>query len=298
MLMQQLNPEHLRTFLAVLEAGTFSEAGVRLEISQPAVSQQIKELERRLQLRLLERIGRKVRATAAGAALVPHARRIALALADAQAEMNRFAEQPGGRLRIGAGATACIHLLPPVLRALKTQSPALEIVVSTGNTPDIVRKVEDNLLDAALVTLPVSGRALHMTPVLEDEFVAIAPLGWRKRKARLTPAALAEVPLVLFEPGANTRLLTDRWFRAAGLSPRSVMDLGSVEAMKEMVAAGLGCAVLPGLAVRSHRSARDLEVVKLSPQLVRTLAWIVRKDKPMTRSLQQMRDAVLGLRRN
>ena len=291
-----INPEQLRTFLSVLESGTFSEAGARLGISQPAVSQQIKELEKRLQLRLLERVGKRIRPTGAGSALVPHATRIGVALADAQAEMERLADHPGGQIRIGAGATACIHLLPPMLRALKARHPSLEIVVTTGNTPDIVRKVEDNLLDAALVTMPVGSRALQVTPVMEDRFVAIAPLGLTGTKTTIAPAALAALPLVLFEPGANTRLLTDKWFRAAGRVPRSVMELGSVEAMKEMVAAGLGCAVLPGLAMRSQTSRKGVTVLKLTPKLARTLVWIVRKDKPMTMSLQHMESAVMSLR--
>lgn len=290
-----LNPEHLRTFLAVVEAGSFSEAGYKVGVSQPAVSQQIKELERRLQVRLFERVGKTIRPTTAGTALLPHAHRIGLALADAQAEMERLANYSGGHIRIGAGATACIHLLPPLLRELKAANPSLEIVVSTGNTPDIVRKVEENLLDAALVTLPVASRAIQVTSVMEDRFVAIAPVGLVRGKSVLTPASLAGMPLVQFEPGANTRMLVDRWFRAAGFTPHPVMELGSVEAMKEMVSAGLGCAVLPGLALRSQ-AGKTMQTRKLSPKLARTLAWIVRKDKPMTRALQQIQSGVLGLK--
>jgi DNA-binding transcriptional LysR family regulator len=210
--------------------------------------------------------------------------------------MERLADFTGGQIRIGAGATACIHLLPPLLRALKARNPALEIVVSTGNTPEIARKVEENVLDAALVTLPVNSRALLSTPIMEDRFVAIAPPGLTGGRTSLTPASLAALPLVLFEPGANTRWLVDKWFRTAGHSPRPVMELGSVEAMKEMVAAGLGCAVLPGLAVRSPGSRKGVVTLKVTPKLARTLAWIVRKDKPMTRALQQIQLGVLGLR--
>ena len=113
-------------------------------------------------------------------------------------------------------------------------------MVSTGNTEDHVRKVEENSIDLALVTLPAAGRALSVTRVLDDEFVAIGRSDLAPLKARVTPADLAALPLVLFEPAANTRKLVDRWFAAEGLQPHPVMELGSVEAMKEMVAAGLG----------------------------------------------------------
>ena len=85
-----------------------------------------------------------------------------------------------GRLRLGTGATACIFLLPPILRDLRRRFPELELTVTTGNTAEIVKAVDDNSIDLALVTLPATGRALVVTPVLEDEFVAIAPRGTNK----------------------------------------------------------------------------------------------------------------------
>lgn len=293
--MRSLHPDQLLTFTRVIASGSFSLAAEQAGISQPAVSQQIKELERRLQLRLIERVGRKLRPTAAGEALLVHAQRIAMALSDAQAQMQQFQDHAGGQVRIGAGATACIHLLPPLLRQLQRANPLLEILVSTGNTPDIVRRVEDNTLDAALVTLPVAARNLAVTPVLEDRFVAIAPRDAATGRSSVTPAALARLPLVLFEPGANTRSLVDAWFRRGGQAVRPVMELGSVEAIKEMVAAGLGWSVLPGSSVAAAGHSRGVQPLRLAPRLSRTLAWVIRKDKPVSRALQQVQQGVMQL---
>ena len=294
--MRQLHPDQLLAFSSVLELGSFSAAAERAGVSQPAVSHQIKELERRVQMRLIERVGRRLAPTAAGAALLPHVARIRTALADAEAALQQHAATAGGQVRIGTGATACIHLLPPLLRQLRRSHPQIDLVVSTGNTPEIVRRVEDNTLDAALVTLPVAGRSLHVVPVLDDAFVAVGPRDAATAAARASARWLAARPLVLFEPGANTRRLIDEWFARAGVRARPVMELGNVEAIKELVAAGLGWSVLPALSVRTPSRRRQLAVLPLAPRLQRQLAWVLRRDKPLNRALRQVNDAVLGLR--
>lgn len=293
--MRGLNLEHLRIFLDVMELGSFSAAAEKHGLTQPAVSLQVRQLERRYGLRLVERVGRRVTPTAAGADLLVHIRAIDAAVEQAERSMQAHSAQIVGRVRLGTGATACTYLLPRLLADLRHRFPALEIVVSTGNTADVLRGIESNLLDIGLVTLPVQGRMFQATPVLDDGFVAIFPEKGRW-PARITPQALAELPLVLFEPGAHTRELVDAWFQAAGLRARPVMELGSTEAMKEIVAAGLGCAILPGMAVPSGRGRHGLRVRPLDPPFSRTLAVVLRGDKPLHRGLGQLHAALLGLR--
>ena len=190
-------------------------------------------------------------------------------------------------MRIGTGATACIYLLPPVLRNLRRRFPTLEITVTTGNTADVLKALDENTLDLGLVTLPAAGRMLEVTPVLEDAFVAIAAADDDRLPAVVTPAALAKLPVILYEAGGNTRRIVDQWFAQAGVSVAPVMDLGSVEAIKEVVGAGLGCAVLPGSAMQ--RTGERVPIVSrpLSPKLQRELALVIRRDKTLTRGLQE-----------
>ena len=237
-------------FAQVAELGSFSAAAERNGVTQPAVSLQVRQLERRYGLKLVERVGRRARPTAAGLELLTHIRAIDATLAQAEQAMTAHASQVSGRLRLGTGATACTYLLPPLLADLRRRFPALEVVASTGNTADMLRGLENNALDIGLVTMPAPGRMFQVEPLREDEFVAIFPAhGPIPVPASATPQALAALPLVLFEPGARTRRLVDDWFEKAGLAAKPVMELGSTEAMKEIVAAGLGCAVLPRLAV-------------------------------------------------
>ncbi|MFF7395241.1 LysR family transcriptional regulator [Achromobacter sp. NPDC008082] len=295
--MRGLNLDHLRTFALVVELGSFSAAAERGGVTQPAVSLQIRQLERRFGLKLVERIGRRAGPTAAGLELLTHIRVIDAALAQAEQAMTAHASQVSGRIRLGTGATACTYLLPPVLAELRRRFPALDVVASTGNTADMLRALENNTLDMGLVTLPAPGRMFQVTPVMEDEFVAIFPASDPGGiPAVVTPQTLALRPLVLFEPGARTRRLVDDWFEAAGVAAKPVMELGSTEAMKEIVAAGLGCAVLPKLAVSAAGQRDALVVRSLTPRLSRDLAIVLRRDKPLSHGLRHLQEALLALR--
>jgi DNA-binding transcriptional LysR family regulator len=110
----------------------------------------------------------------------------------------------------------------------------------------------------------------------------------------VAPVDLAGLPLVLFEPAANTRKLVDRWFAAEGLQPQPVMELGSVEAMKEMVAAGLGCAIVPGMSMTGRGAHPGLKASRLNPRMHRTLAVVMRRDKPVNKALRVVLDAILA----
>lgn len=306
--MRSLNPDQLHAFALVCEHGSFSAAADLLGVSQPAVSMQVRLLEQRFGVRLIQRVGRQARPTAAGEDLLPHAHTVAASLAAADTSMARHGDGVGGRVRLGIGATACIYLLPGVLRDLRLRFPALEIAVSTANTGEVLKAVEDNTLDLGFVTLPASGRAFQIEPVLRDTFVAIGPAvgqnagqnaGQRAGQGsglpkRVSPATLAARALVLYASGGNTRRLVDAWFLRAGLNVRPAMELDSVEAIKQLVGAGLGYALLPGMAVPA--GPRDqLDVRPLQPALTRTLAIVLRRDKPLTAGLRALLDGLRGL---
>lgn len=289
--MSNVSLDQLRRFADVVELGSFSAAADRAGISQPAVSLAVRQLEKRLGSRLVERVGRRARPTAAGSELMLHAARIDDVVAAMLDGMARHASGAVGRVRLGTGATACIYLLPPILRGLRQRLPSIEITVSTGNTADVVKAVEDNLLDIGLVTMPVSGRMLEVIPVCDDEFVAIQAIDGPPLPAVVTAEALSRLPLLLYEPGANTRRLADEWFARAGVRLQPVMSLGSVEAIKQLVAAGLGAAILPRLSVPDGGSA-GLVIRSLTPRLSRRLVLVLRRDKPLGRALKAMIDAL------
>jgi DNA-binding transcriptional LysR family regulator len=277
--MRNLNLDQLEALREVVALGSFSAAAQRLNLTQPAISLQVKQLEARLGVRLVERIGKRAFATAAGRDLLAHGRRLFDEAAAAAATARRHRGGIAGRVRIGAGATACIYVLPAALRELIVNYPDLEIIVTTGNTDEIVRAVDDNALDLALVTMPVRGERLAVTPLLDEPLVAVLP-PQTAAPARLGPSDFAGTPLILYERGGTTSRIIDGWFGRAGIAVKPVMELGNAEAIKRLVGVGLGRSILPEISVRAEAAAGELAVRPLSPALGRTLGIVHRRDKP------------------
>jgi DNA-binding transcriptional LysR family regulator len=281
-----LRLSQLRTFREVARRGSFSRAAEALRLSQPAVSQQVRQLEEGFGAVLLDRVGKRVFVTAAGETLLAHGERVFAELDAARLTLSRGRDVVAGPVRLGTGATASIYLLPSLLRRLRLRHPALELSVVTGNTREIVQAVVDNVLDVTVVTLPVSMRELTVTPFYRDPLVIIAPPEDRWRgKTSITPAALAQEPMIPFERGGATRTVTDRWFADAGVAPRIAMELGNAEATKKLVGAGLGLSIISAIAVKEEVAAGELVLLAPKPRLARMLGIVRRRDKPSTPAL-------------
>lgn len=281
-----LNLDQIAAFVNVVDLGSFTAAADKAGLTQPAVSLQVKLLERRLGVRLIERVGRRAQPSPAGVELLAHARRILEDCSSAQEAMTPYREGAVGRVRIGSGGTASIHLLPRAIAAAKKRMPGLEIIVRIGNTGEVLRDLETNALDLAVVTLPASGRSLAIEPFYDDELLAVAPKGSMMPEEGPDAEFLNGKILMLYE-GGNTRRTTDEWFEAAGIRSQAAMEFGSVEAIKELVAAGLGWSVLPGLALKRDR-ASYLTTSPVKPRLVRQLGMVVRRDKHLTKGLREV----------
>ncbi|MDF7760953.1 LysR family transcriptional regulator [Kosakonia cowanii] len=287
--MTNLNLDHLATFRLVISRGSFSKAAEELGLSQPAVSLQIRQLEQTLQVRLIERTGRGIKPTAAGVTLSGHCLKIEAVVATAVASVSLHSDEIAGTVTVGTGATACIHLLPPLLQQLRQAHPLLKVNVRTGNTSEIVRGVEDNRIDIGLVTLPAVGKSVSVNPLYRDEFVVIMEedVSGRSMKAR-APDDLLPLPLIIFESGSGTRALIDEWFRHAGHPASPVMELGSIEAIKRMVRSGLGYSIVPRIAVAAPEECEGLSVYPLAPPLQRTLGTVMREDRIVSRGMNEV----------
>ncbi|MEC4635818.1 LysR family transcriptional regulator substrate-binding protein, partial [Escherichia coli] len=194
-----------------------------------------------------------------------------------------------GTVTVGTGATACIHLLPPLLQQLRQAHPLLKVDVRTGNTSDIVRGVEENRIDIGLVTLPAAGKNLSIIPLGTDEFVVIMEKDSSEQSAKIwTPGALLPLPLIIFEPGSGTRALIDQWFREAGHIACPVMELGSIEAIKRMVRAGLGYSIVPRMSVASIEERSGFNLYSVTPSLHRTLGAVMREDRIVSRGINEV----------
>lgn len=287
-----LNLDQLETFARVVECGSFTSAASKIGVTQPAVSLQVRRLERQLGVLLLERSSRGAQPTLAGSELMEHYRSIQAAVADARRAMQHHRGEEVGRLRIATGATACIYFMPPILRQLRSRFPGLEMRVHTGNTEELLVAIEENRIDVGLLTMPATGRALRTKTVLREELAAVTSAAGPALPERVTPEDLRSHPFIGHSPSASTTKLLHAWCLTKSVSLKPVMELESVEAIKELIVAGLGCAVLPRMALgdRGHVGRQvesQLQVRPLRPRLERRLAIVQRSDRGLDWALRE-----------
>lgn len=286
--MDRLNLDQLQAFSDVVELGSFSSAARRRNLTQPAISLRVKQLEMQLGTKLVERVGRKVRATAAGQVFYSQIRPIDQAVANAVAALADIRTSVRGRVVIGAGATFCIYLLPPVIGILKRKHPKLEIIVRTGSTGDIMTWLDENVIDLAAVSMPPADKMLSITPLQNDELVAIFAADDPFDPPYCTPAMLADKPLIMSPAGGGARRVIDPWFEVHGQKCRPMMELGSIEAIKRVVAGHIGYSIISRIAAEEYGEAIGIRAVPLSPRIYRTLALVMRQDKHLTRGIREV----------
>ena len=293
--MRSLNPDHLRALTEVVAQGSFTRAGKRLNLAQPTISLQIRELETRLGVQLVDRLGKRAFATAAGRELIEHAQRIHEETNRLLAAMRRHRDGWLGQVRVGSSTTALIYHLPPVLQRLRREHPNIELIVTTGATTGVIERMLRNEIDLGIVRLPVTERQLDVVPLRGEPLVAIFAGRTRNLPARVTPQFLLQFPLLLEFARAHVRALIIDWLSAGGSEPRPAMELDNLEAVKRMVASGLGVSIVPAAAIVDSHDKSSLIARPLKPALTRTLALVQRRDKPGDSALQHVRTALLAL---
>ncbi|MGD9561312.1 MAG: LysR family transcriptional regulator [Pyrinomonadaceae bacterium] len=232
----------LKAFLAIAEAKTFTAGARRVNVTQAAISMQIRQLEDEVGLPLFTRTPRRVIMTEAGEYLLDRARKILREHDSALAEIAEVAGAEYGRLRIGsASGTFAMHQLPGILARLREKFPNAELTVSAGTSQTLVDKMMHGEIDTAFVSLPVDNLNVSTESLFSDEIVAIAhPKHPLANEKYISAATLAGEKLILGERGGNTRRMIDEFFQAANVKPNITMELSRQEAVTQMVENGMG----------------------------------------------------------
>ncbi|HNP70037.1 MAG TPA: LysR substrate-binding domain-containing protein [Kouleothrix sp.] len=280
---------HLVYFEAVARHQHVSQAAAELSVAQPAVSRQIRDLENELGVALFERVGRNVRLTDAGYALLDHVRIVLAQLEAARAEMRERVGLHSGRAAIGAPPSVGVQLLPPILAQFNQQYPRLQLVLREGGTQTMLSLLETGEVDLAVVTLPVARRGLHVTTLFSEELVIVVapshPLAARKHVAL---AGLSGEAFLLYPRGYGMREQTLLACAQAGFTPRIVLDGGEMDMVLRMAELGLGIALMPRLAL--HGNTR-LAALRVSDQkLRRTMALVSREDRALAPAARALRE--------
>jgi DNA-binding transcriptional LysR family regulator len=280
----------LEILRAVAQSGSFTGAGQQLHLSQSAVSRQILLLEDELKEQLFLRLGRKVRITPTGTTLLELSQRLFQDLDQTRAAILESQERVTGSLRLVGGMTVCLYVFPALLKAFRRAHPGVDVKLTPGAAPRLVRQLRTGGADLGLLTLPVDDPALVSVPVLREELLLVtAPQHPLTRKRQITPQDLVREPFVLFELGSNSRRAIDAFFARQQISPKIVTETENVEIIKALVRVGMGVTIIPYQAVAREVRAGTLFCARIAgTQLVRETGWVHLRVNRVPRAVQEM----------
>lgn len=267
----------LRTFREVAEALSFTRASQKLNLTQSAVSHQIKALEHELGEPLFIRAKRGVKLSDAGRLALEYVERI---LEEADALRERISgrdHEPHGRVRAAAATQAFVHLFAPLFESFVREHPGIELSFrTTVSTEQTVADITSGASDVGFASLPVYSPALQVTELFEDELVLVAsPQHHFAARGEVPAKELRRERFVLFEQGASIRRATDAFFKRAGLNPELALESNDTFFIKLMVEHGLGLSLLPSWAVREEAASGRLVRLRIEGhRLMRSVAVV------------------------
>ena len=243
---RDINLHQLHIFRAVAQHQSYSRAAVELYLSQPGVSQQVKTLERNLGLPLLEKNGRRVRLTEAGAELFAYSDRIFALLDETRLVLEELSGARRGRVKVAASTTAGIYVVPAALGAFHRQNPDVTLTLDVVNRFNAQERLLNDDVDLAVMGLIEDAHDLDVAEFVPNELVVIAPPGHRFAPRQAIPLTeLSEEVFLLRESGSGTRTDVERLFSVAEMPLKVGMELRSSGAIKQAVTAGLGVSIMP-----------------------------------------------------
>jgi DNA-binding transcriptional LysR family regulator len=254
-----LDSRQMLAFVALARRGSFTEAAKDLFLTQSAVSHAMKALEREVGCRLVDRSGKRVTLTQAGEQLLRHAERILAEMRDARMGLDEISKWGHGRLRLGASTTACQYFLPAVLREFKQSFPKCLIRIEPSDSPRQLELLRSQQIDLAIMLASKGLGDVTYVPLFTDELrFVVAPMHPWARLQRDPRSDLVNETLILYnQHSATFRMVIDH-FREERVGYNNFMELGSMEAIKELVKLGLGVAVLAPWIVRSELETGSL----------------------------------------
>jgi len=269
-----LNLHLLRLFATVAKAGSFSKAADILLLSQPSISKGVRDFELQLGCRLLDRTPRGVTPTREGLALLRHADALFAAERDAEDELRALRSLDSGSLRIGASTTIATYFLPDYLGAFHARHPGIDLQLASANTRDIASMMLAHEIDVGLVEGPVEDEGLLAEPWRTDEMVLIAGPRhpFAAERTAIEPGRIAGEIFIMREPGSGSREVVAKALARLKIDPARTLEIGSTEAIKQMVAAGLGVAIVSAAAAKDQVALGRLKTIEMrNLSIVRTL---------------------------
>jgi DNA-binding transcriptional LysR family regulator len=284
----------LQVFHTVARLLSFTKAAESLHMTQPAVTFQVRQLEEYFNTRLFDRTHNRISLTDAGQRVYGYADKIFALYAEMENSVRDLTGEVSGVLLLGASTTIAEYMLPALLGDFKAKYPEVSIRLQVANTDGIVSMVENNVIDLGVVEAPVSNKNLVVENCRMDRMVLIVPPGHPLAKRKSVPITeLLNHPYICREEGSGTREVMLEAMNIAGASPQElniVMELGSPEAVKGAVEAGMGVSILSRATIDKELRLGSLIAVELENPIERPFSFVHQKQKFRLRAMEKLLD--------
>lgn len=282
----------LQVFHTVARLLSFTKAAETLHMTQPAVTFQVRQLEEYFNTRLFDRTHNRISLTEAGARVFQYSDKIFELYGEMENAVREMTGEISGSLTIGASTTIAEYMLPALLGDFRAKYPDVSIHLKVSNTDGIVSMVENNTIDLGVVEAPVSNKNLVVDECRRDNLVAIVPPGHPKAgQETISMEELLEHPFICREEGSGTREVIaeymNRWSKCQTCMDVA-MELGSPEAVKGAVEAGMGISVVSNATIQKELRLGTLVAIDLDPPLERPFSFVHQKQKFRVRVMEEL----------
>lgn len=288
----------LQVFHTVARLLSFTKAAESLHMTQPAVTFQVRQLEEYFNTRLFDRTHNRISLTDAGARVYGYADRIFELYSEMENAVREMTGEISGSLTIGASTTIAEYMLPALLGDFRARYPDVSIHLKVSNTDGIVSMVENNTIDLGVVEAPVSNKNLVVEQCRRDQLVAIVPPRHPKAKNRsITLHELLEYPFICREEGSGTREVIGEYVSESSdchVGLNIAMELGSPEAVKGAVEAGMGISIVSRATIQKELRLATLVAIELDPPLERPFSFVHQKQKFRVRVMEELLEFARG----
>ncbi|MFC5590778.1 LysR family transcriptional regulator [Sporosarcina soli] len=282
-----MNIENLKIFCLVVDEGSISQVARLCFVSQPAITRKIHQLEDFYGTLLFDRSEGKLKVTETGKILYHFAKAIVNDFNHSKEVIQQLTGESNIHLTVGASLTIGEYFLPSLLGRFKKQKPDIRVTLSINNTPRVLEELSNDVIDLALVEGLVENSAFKVEKFAEDELVLVCPPDhpWKDRK-EIQIQELANERMIWREAISGTRLIVENTLREYGILEKieSYMEIGSTQAIKSAVEAGLGISILPKLTVARELEQGFLHQVEVPGIKMTRNLWLVQKNKRFSKA--------------
>ena len=288
-----MSDRRLKVFHTVARLLSFTKAAEALHMTQPAVTFQVRQLEEYFNTRLFDRTHNKVNLTPAGERVSEFAERIFDLYSEMENSVRDLTGEISGALTIGASTTIAEYMLPALLGEFKNRYPEINLRLKVSNTEGIVSMVEHNVIDLGVVEAPVSNKNLIVEICHEDQLVVVASPDHDlvTRGGKVRAADIKSIPFVCREEGSGTREVIMQYLADEGVNADDMnfcLELGSPEALKGAVEAGMGISILSRSTIEKELKLNTLAELQLDPPLSRPFSFVRQRQKFRVRVMEEL----------